>query len=162
MWGRQKKVAVEAGVEAPGFRLNSLGGGAKSLDEILAKGPALLAFYKVSCPVCQLTFPYLERLSKSSGLQVVGISQDDVDATAGFNQRFGVSFPTLLDQSSEGYPASNAYGISTVPALFLVEPDGRITKAANGFSKREMESLGERAGVAVFRPSDNVPEWKSG
>ena len=162
MWGRQKRVAVEAGVDAPEFRLNTLSGGAKSLAELLAKGPALLAFYKVSCPVCQLTFPYLERLSKSEALQVVGISQDDQDATQGFNQRFGVTFPTLLDQSKEGYPASNGYGISTVPALFLVEPDGRISRAASGFSKREMEALGQRAGVTVFRPADNVPEWKSG
>ena len=93
---------------------------------------------------------------------MVGISQDDEDATQGFNQRFGVTFPTLLDQSKEGYPASNGYGISTVPALFLVEPDGRISKAANGFSKREIEALGARAGVTVFRQTDNVPEWKSG
>ena len=63
-----------------------------------------------------------------------------------FNQRFGVTFPTLLDQSKEGYPASNAFGISSVPSLFLVEQDGTIAKAFSGFSKRDLEGLGERAG----------------
>jgi len=95
-------------------------------------------------------------------MQVIGISQDDSSATQGFNTRFGITFPTLLDQSKESYPASNAFGITSVPSLFLVEPDGRVAKASSGFSKRDLESLGERAGVKVFRPEDNVPEWKAG
>jgi peroxiredoxin len=162
MWGRKKKVAIEAGARAPSFRLKGLGGAAISLDEILAKGPALLAFYKVSCPVCQLTFPYLERLAAGTSIQIVGISQDDESATQAFNQRFGVTFPTLLDPSKEGYPASNAFGITNVPALFLVEPDGHVAQASGGFSKRDLEGFGERAGVRTFRADENVPEWKAG
>jgi peroxiredoxin len=162
MWGRHKKVAIETGAHAPAFHLKKLDGGAVSLEEILAKGPAVLAFYKVSCPVCQLTFPYLERLAASPKLQVIAISQDDNASTQGFNQRYGVTFPTLLDSSKEGYPASNAFGITTVPSLFLVEPGGHVAKAFNGFSKRDLEALGERAGLKIFRAEDNVPEWKAG
>jgi peroxiredoxin len=162
MWGRHKKVAIEAGSQAPSFRLKSLDGAMLSLQEVLAKGPAVLAFYKISCPVCQLTFPYLERLAAGSSIQIIGISQDDAAATRGFNQRYGVTFPTLLDQSKEGYPASNAFGITNVPALFLVEASGEIAKAFSGFSKRDLETLGERAGVQPFRPEDDVPEWKAG
>ena len=163
MWGKAKKGAIEAGAHAPSFRLNGLTGAAeRSLEEILANGPALLAFYKVSCPVCQLAFPYLERLSASPSLQVIGISQDDDSSTRDFNRRFGATFPTLLDQSAAGYPASNAFAISSVPSLFLVETNGGISKAFNGFSKRDFEALGQRAGVQVFMPEDNVPEWKPG
>ena len=85
--------------------------------------------YKISCPVCQLTAPYLQRLAASNAIQVIGISQDDADATRGFMQRFGVTFPTLLDLSSEDYPASNAYGITSVPSLFLLERDGTIARS---------------------------------
>lgn len=161
MWGR-KKAMLEAGVRAPSFQLKSLDGKPRSLEDILAAGPTLLAFYKVSCPVCQLAFPYLERLAAGSSLQIVGISQDDDNSTKGFNQRFGVTFPTLLDQSKEDYPASNAYGISSVPSVFLVEKDGRIAQSFAGFSKRDLEAVGERAGVKPFRPEDNVPDWKAG
>src|SRR5665213_159350 len=119
MFGRRKKVLVEAGAQAPPFRLTDLDESARSLDDILAGGPALLAFYKISCPVCQLTAPYLQRLAASKVIQVIGISQDDAGATRGFMQRFGVTFPMLLDLSSEDYPASNAYGITSVPSLFL-------------------------------------------
>jgi peroxiredoxin len=162
MWGKKKAAMVQTGAQAPSFELRSLEGEQRSLKDILAKGPALLAFYKISCPVCQLTFPYLERMARGSSLQIIGISQDDDSSTTGFNKRFGVTFPTLLDPSKESYPASNAYGISSVPSLFMVNTDGRIAQAFSGFSKREMEAVGERAGVKPFLPEDNVPEWKAG
>ena len=72
------------------------------------------------------------------------------------------TFPTLLDSSSEDYPASNAYGITSVPSLFLVERDGTIARSINGFSKRDFEEIGARAGVSPFSPDDHVPEWKAG
>jgi peroxiredoxin len=162
MWGRHKKAVLEAGARAPSFRLKDLRGATVSLEELLSKGPVLLAFYKVSCPVCQLTFPFLERLAASSSIQITGISQDDLSATEGFNQRFGVTLPTLLDQAKENYPASNAFGITNVPTLFLVEPDGHIASAFSGFSKRDLEALGARAGVMPFRAGESVPEWKAG
>jgi peroxiredoxin len=162
MWCRKPKVMVSEGAHAPAFQLTTLNGEKTSLGEILQNGPALLIFYKVSCPVCQLTAPYIQRLAAGRALQVIGISQDDEGSTQGFNQRFGVTFPTLLDSSKENYPASNSFGISTVPSLFLVEQDGKVAKAFQGFSKRDIEALGERAGSPIFRPEDNVPEWKAG
>ena len=62
MFGRRKRVLAEVGAQAPSFRLTGVDGCERSLAEILTGGPALLAFYKVSCPVCQLTAPYLQRL----------------------------------------------------------------------------------------------------
>ncbi len=104
----------------------------------------------------------MERLAANGAIQVIGISQDDGGATRGFMQRFGVTFPTLLDLSSEDYPASNAYGITSVPSLFLLERDGAIERSFNGFSKRDFEEIGARAGVSPFGPDDHVPEWKAG
>ena len=49
-----------------------------------------------------------------------------------------------------------------MPSLFLVETDGTISLAGSGFRKAELEALGARAGVQVFRQEDNVPEWKAG
>ena len=164
MFGRRRTKGLAAtGAKAPQFRLSGSNGSARSLDDILAGGPALLAFFKISCPVCQLTAPYLERLAaNNAGLQIVGISQDDAGATRGFANRFGLTFPTLLDSSEDNYPASNAYGITSVPTLFVIEPDGTISRSFAGFSKRDFEELGARAGVTPFSPEDHVPEWKAG
>jgi len=162
MFARPKKALAASGDQAPSFRLNALDAAPQSLDEILAHGPSLLVFYKISCPVCQLTAPYLQRLAAGKSLQVVGISQDDANGTRGFTERFGVQFPTLLDSFSEGYPASNAYGITSVPSLFLIERDGAIARSFAGFSKRDFEEIASRAGISIFGPADDVPEWKAG
>ena len=152
---------LASGAKAPSFTLRDHAGNTRTLDSILERGPALLALYKVSCPVCQLTAPYLERLSNGS-LQVVNVSQDDEAATRKFEQTYGLTAASLLDRKQDGYHLSNALGIDHVPSLFLVEQDGTISFARSGFSKAELEQLGVRAGVQVFRQGDNVPEWKAG
>src|SRR6185437_10982265 len=123
---------LSAGAKAPSFDLDDLAGGRRSLAEILQRGAALLAFYKISCPTCQFTFPFLERISRGS-LQVIAISQDDERCTSRFQSAYSLSMPMLLDPEDEDYPASNAFGISHVPSLFLIEQDGRVSLAASGF-----------------------------
>ncbi|MEO8027622.1 MAG: TlpA disulfide reductase family protein [Bryobacteraceae bacterium] len=130
------------------------------IAELVAKGPVLLAFYKVSCPTCQLAFPFLDRISQGS-LQVVGVSQDSPELTQVFNERFGVHFKTVLDPASAGYVLSNAFGITHVPSLFVIEADGRISHSGSGFDKAGLEALGARAGTEVFR-DEKVPASKPG
>lgn len=150
---------LATGDKAPAFDLELQGGGRKSLNDLLARGPALIGFFKVSCPVCQFTFPFLERLHRA-GVNVAGISQDDAASTAEFNDEFGITFPVLRD--ARGYPASNGFAISHVPSLFLVEQDGTISWAVEGFSKSELEKAASRLGASPFRPGEYVPEWKAG
>jgi peroxiredoxin len=159
--GRGIDRTLRAGDRAPDFRLANASGTVVSLDDLLAEGPVLLAFYKVTCPTCQLTLPYLERLA-GGGVRVVAISQDDPGASARFDREFGVHLETLFDKASDGYPVSNAFGIEFVPSLFLVEPGKSIAAAVEGFSKREMTALAGRAGKLMFGPQDYVPEMKAG
>jgi peroxiredoxin len=158
---RQHKLASE-GSRAPDFRLSRLDGGEATLAELLANGPILLAFFKVTCPVCQLAFPFIDRLHDPVTLPVYGISQNCEDDTREFNRYFGVSFPTLLDREEDGFPASNAYGISSVPTLFLIERDGTIARVIEGWQRKQIEWLGGRVGVTPIHPEDKVPEWKPG
>ena len=153
---------LEPGTLSPGFRLPQLNGGEISLQEIAANGPALIAFFKISCPVCQLTFPFLERIHTPGKLPVYGISQNDAADTRGFAQRCGVNFPVLLDTKQSGFAISNAFGISNVPTMFLIERDGTISRVFVGWRKQEIDWLAAKAGVSAFRQGENVPEWKAG
>ena len=155
---------LPVGAHAPEFQLPDLGGAQQTLGGILANGPALVAFFKVSCPVCQYTFPFLERLhqgAKPGAVQMVAISQDNAGATEQFRREYGVTFTTLLDDPAS-YAVSNAFAIANVPSLFLIEADGTVSASESGFSKWILETAGARAGVAAFRPGENVPAHRPG
>ena len=129
---------IVAGNNAPEFSLQDSNGKDYSLSTLLEKSPVVAAFFKVSCPVCQYTFPFLERLHQRYGKTAtfLGISQDDAKATKKFADQYGVTFPMPLDESAKNYPASNAYGLTNVPTVFLIEPDGSIKVVCNGFDKK--------------------------
>jgi peroxiredoxin len=163
---------IVAGNTAPGFSLKALVGKELSLASSLQRGPVVGAFFKVSCPVCQFTFPFLERIYRRYGgenVTFLGISQDDARDTKDFAKEFGITFPMLLDEKQKGYPVSNAYGLNSVPTIFLVEPDGTVKISCMGFDKKDLESiakeLAERkkiAPAALFRPDESVPAHKPG
>ena len=162
MGARSNRTPLRAGSKAPPFQIQDTGGKSHSLAQILAGGPAVVAFFKVNCPTCQLTFPFLERMASSNSLQFVGISQNDLKATEAFRRECGVRFTTLIDDEDKGFVVSNAFGITVVPALFLIEKDGTVAEVQDGFSRKGIEALSQRAGVAPFLPGDYVPEWKAG
>lgn len=156
---------LEAGACAPDVRLDMLQGGRFDLAEQLKRGPVALVFFKISCPTCQFTLPFLERLydgATTGGPALFGVSQDKPDQTREFSQHFGIRFPVLLDRAEEKFPASNAYRITNVPSLFLIEPDGRIAWALNGFHKLELEELGKRFGRSPFLQDERVPALRPG
>jgi peroxiredoxin len=163
--------ALEVGTTAPEISLPLLNGGKFSLNEAAAHGPVLAAFFKVSCPVCQLAFPYLQRIYTSYGgpnVTMIGISQDNAADTAAFARQYGVKFPIALDDTKK-YPASNAYGLTNVPSLFWITPDKKIEISSVGWSKHDIRDLNSKIALAagkpavrVFNPGENVPEFKAG
>ena len=163
---------VNAGQAAPEFSLKGIDGKIYSLEELLRRGPVLAAFFKISCPVCQFTFPFLQRLYERYGnddVTFLGISQDDAKATAGFAKQYGITFPIALDEKEKGYPASNAYGLTNVPTIFLIDGDGTASISSMGFVKKDLEQiaaqLAERrkiAPAALFRANESVPANRPG
>src|SRR6266852_5717044 len=165
MASRKQRTMLSQGAVAPDFQLQDLSGNQRSRSKISDGKPVLLAFYKVSCPTCQYTLPFLERIYRGRAnrdTRIYAISQDDAESTREFDRQFGMTLPTLLDREEDGYPASNAYGLSHVPSLFLVEPDGRISQALMGFDKKGLEELGQRLGKEPFKPTEYLPEFKAG
>ncbi len=141
--------------------MDLLEGGGASLADLVARGPILLAFFKISCPVCQLTLPFLQRIH-GERLRVYAISQNGTEDTREFNRYYRLSLPTLLDREEDDFPVSNAFGISSVPTMFLIERDGTVSRVIEGWQKAEIEKLGELAGVQAIHAADHVPQWKAG
>jgi peroxiredoxin len=163
--------APTTGMRAPDFTLLTIDGGKFSLQEELVRGPVVLAFFKVSCPTCQYAFPFLQRIFKacaSRNVTIVGISQNGRQDTAAFLQKFGVTFPVLLDDPNN-YLVSNAYGLTNVPTIFWIGQDGEIEISSVGWVKKEIEEINSKAAASsneifapLFQPSEQIPDFRAG
>jgi peroxiredoxin len=163
--------ALATGTKAPEFDLKTLDGKKFSLADELARGPVVLAFFKVSCPTCQYAFPFLERLFKAygnKGITLVGISQNDAKETAAFAKDFGLTFPLLLDDTRR-YPVSNAYGLTNVPTIFWIAQDAEIELSSVGWVKADFEQLnrkmaetGKLTPAVVFKAGEDVRDFRAG
>jgi peroxiredoxin len=167
---KQTMTHILAGNIAPGFSLKGLDGKTYSLEALMERGPVVAAFFKISCPVCQFTFPFLERLYKQYGgkeVTFIGVSEDDARDTRKFAAEFGVTFPILLDE--EGYPVSSAYGLTNVPTIFLIDTEGTVKVSSMGFDKKDLESIAAELAATrklapgiLFRPDESIPANKPG
>ncbi len=114
----------------------------------------VLAFFKVACPTCQFTLPYLQKTGRS---RIWTISQDDAADTSAFLKRFGISLPVLLDEHP--YSVSAAYDLEYVPGIFEVGSDRIIKVSDYAFSKA---TLSEIAGFDLFAVDDGIPATRPG
>lgn len=156
---------LAAGTIAPTFTLNGVDGKPYSLNNTAL---ALAVFFKTTCPVCMLAWPYLERMYqayKDAGLDVWGISQHGRDVSKNFASKYGSTFPILLD---EDWRVSKQYDPAVVPTLFLID-GGKIIERVDAFNKAELNRLsnviatrvGTRA-VLIAPDDDGNPPFRPG
>jgi len=151
------------GDRAPAFELEDVHGAVRPAAGERPR-PTLLVFFKVSCPTCQYTMPFVERLASGANPdapEILVISQDDAPNAIQFQERFGLSVPMLIDPGPR-YAASNLYRITHVPSFFLVEPEGTISLSFDGFEKQPLEQVAARFGVPLFAEGERVPSSRPG
>lgn len=160
---------LSPGKKAPGFELAGEDGSPRIFKAQAGEPFTVLAFYKDTCPVCQYTLPFLERVYQGAKRKLTfwAVSQDDGERAKEFAKHYGVTFPQAIDKP--GYPVSKAYGIRSVPTTFLIEPGGEILRNIEGFVKKDLEELskdlGKLLGIPapiVFKPGEDVPTLRSG
>jgi peroxiredoxin len=165
-------MALACGIRAPEFALTSTSGKSLILSKVLDDGPVILAFFKVSCPVCQYAFPYLERLwqvHKTEAVTFIGISQDNEKDTAAFVKKYRLTFTMALDDPAR-YVVSNAYKLTNVPSVFLINRGGEIEVSSVGWSRKDIEEINIKLSMMdaaqqqhpVFRAGEDVAEFKAG
>ena len=128
--------------------------------------PLAVWMYKVTCPVCQLAAPPAQRLADAFPGHVVGVGQDPPERLEQFAGEFGVTFPSIHDDPP--YEVSDAYGIRTVPTLFVIE-DGVVTKTLESWNRDGYNDvsrhLAEVTGLEyaeISHPSDGLPAFRPG
>lgn len=162
---------LQAGSVAPDFSLPDAKGRGHSLSELRADGLVWLTFFKVSCPTCQSSLHFINRLASklTDSARVWTISQDPPDHTKQFNKEFEIRLPQLFDPEEEGFPVSEAYGIETVPATFLIDESRRITHVSVAWDRAEFETMASALASAsglsklkLFEPGEYVDDFRPG
>lgn len=119
-------IACQPGVAATisDFRLPTVEGRTWSSAEAKDAQLLVVAFIGTECPLMQLYAPRLEKLSeeyKSRGVRFIAIDsniQDTVEEVAAFVQKFGLSFPVLMDGSSQ---IADAFDAKRTPEVFVLD-----------------------------------------
>jgi peroxiredoxin len=171
IFGGRSMAALTTGTKAPDFTLPAVDGKTFSLQEALSRGPVVAAFFKISCPVCQYAMPFIERVYqayKNQNVTIVGISQNNKKDTLSFMREYGLTLPTLLDDTNT-YPVSNAYGLTNVPTIFWIAQDGEIEISCEGWEKKAVEDINRMAAAAsghgakpVFHAGESVADFRAG
>lgn len=113
--------------QAPEFALPDLAGKTVSLASFRGK-PVLVNFWATWCDTCRVEMPDLEALFRRSGgrYSVVGLSMDENAASAvpPFVKKHQLTFPMLIADRK----VSAAYAVRGLPAAYLIDAEGRVTR----------------------------------
>lgn len=136
-----KNKELQEGETAPDFHLKSDDGKAYSLSQFAGKKDVLLYFYpKDDTPGCTKeacsfrdTFPQFTK----KGVEILGVSNDDLDSHGKFRKKYNLIFPLLSDpdhkvsESYGVYKLKNNYGRDywgIERSSFIIGKDGKIKK----------------------------------
>lgn len=150
---------LAAGDRAPSLVLPDAATG-ESVTDPWRDGPVVLAFFKTTCPVCQMAAPKVQALAEA-GVRVVAVGEDAPPEIQSYAERHGQRVTTLSETAP--YPASDAFGIDTVPTLFRVDEDGTVRDAVVSWDRDRWNRLAEAAGgAALSDESDGLPPFRPG
>ncbi len=89
-------------------------------------------FWNQDCPPCRVEMPLLQREAQrraGSGVIVIGVLYvggnwpDDPDAARSFLARLGITYPNVLDSSSD---LARRFGIAGIPTTTVVDRSGQM------------------------------------
>ena len=147
----------------PEMGLAGLDGALRPLHDAWRDGEVLVLIGHGDCSTTRLALPFFDRIhrrhTRGSALLVL---QDDAQAARELQRELGLLVPIRLEPSP--YPLAAELGLVAVPTLFLVDRDGEILRASEGFDRSVLQSLAERLGVEgpLFATDDRAPAFRPG
>ncbi len=155
---------VVRGVTAPGFVLPRLTAGDSPDQGLLSLAElegrvVLVNFWATWCAPCESEMPAMERLYQAlprDGFELMAVSIDGIAADVeGFQARYQLSFPILLDRDQAVYKRYQTMG---VPESLLIDQRGRIVERYVGPREWDAGEYVERIRDLIRRPgSASIP-----
>jgi peroxiredoxin len=115
------------GQPAPDFAVASVNNPGKVALSSLKGKVVIVDFWATWCEPCKKSFPKLQELNvkyKTTGLEIVGISEDDeVAGVANFGKNYGAKFPLAWDKDKN---VASKWDPKTMPTSFVIDKKGIV------------------------------------
>ena len=145
---------LEAGAKAPAFSLTDQSGASVSLSDYLGQKVILYFYPEADTPACTTqACDFRDNLASltTQGYVVLGISKDSVESLAKFEQKYGLTFPLLSDESLTVHEQYATWGekqnygktyLGTLRSTFVIDEKGVLVHALyNVKAKGHLEML---------------------
>jgi peroxiredoxin len=145
--------AALVGREPPRFTLAATDGRNISLDDLLNKKKVAIIFWASWCGPCRMELPvvrdfYEKARPMRDDFEILAISLDEyADAAAGAASSMHLPFPVLVN----GEKVAGAYGVVSIPQLFIIDKSGKVTYAQGGFNTGLEALLAQSFGLDLKR-----------
>lgn len=128
-WGqRLVQVHLEVGEKAPEIALVTTGGEALELRSFSGKEVGIL-FVTSTCPHCDELVRKMNRLRAVESKSLLMVCVDGSAGARKLSEKYGGPFPILVDSLNV---VSQAYKVSTVPQLYLLNKEGWVAERLSG------------------------------
>lgn len=130
--GARPQPASLVGKAAPDFTLADPSGKQHTLSDYRGQ-VVVLDFWAIWCGPCKQAMPGLQKLHEhyaGKPVKIFGVNAWENGDPAAFMKGKGFDYGLLL----EGDQVAGAYGVSSIPAFFVIGTDGTVIHSAVGFS----------------------------
>lgn len=121
--------------------------------------PVVVTFWATWCPYCLKEMPVLESLQQKAGprLQVVAINfKENKREYRRVLHKLG---DVALLMTHDSGPVSDAYGVDSLPHLFLIDAEGKVAFTLKGYGEaslpRLIDRINEQLHAAETPPADS-------
>ncbi|HXR33058.1 MAG TPA: TlpA disulfide reductase family protein [Verrucomicrobiae bacterium] len=135
---------------APEFTLPTLTGEPVSTKDFRGKKKLVVSFWASWCEPCRMELPELEAFyesyhAASRTFEVLAISTDEDRREAErYARNTKLTFPVLWDEQGK---TEDAYGVEGIPMLFVIDENGKVVYAQDGYEFGMQSKLRQALGM---------------
>lgn len=93
--------------------------------------PVMVHFWATWCPVCAAEQGSVDAIAREHRVLTVAMQSGDASEITRYLKEEGVDYPALPDPDGS---LSRRYGVSAVPATFILDPEGRVRFSTVGYT----------------------------
>lgn len=129
---------------APDFTVRDVNGKQVTMKDLTTAGPAIVTFWSTWCVPCQAEIKHLSKYYteyQAKGLSLLAVSLDGVKETAKVRQHVKSkkwNFTVVVDKNEQ---IKNAFNVVDVPTVFVIDKDGSIEYAHQGYVSGDEKKL---------------------